>query len=157
MIRSPQDFAGGIMLLVIAAAGLFGSWELPFGQISGIGSGMVPHTVAVLIAAFGVLLIAQGFLATNGEAISPWAWRGALYVLGAAVVFAWTVRPLGLAIAAPLTIIIASLADRTTRLVEIVIFAVVITAFCIGLFSFALRLPIPIFPSALPYPLNLFL
>ncbi len=154
VVKSPQDLAAGIMLLVIATAGFIGSWDLAFGQFAGIGSGMLPKIVAALIAAFGVLMLVQGFTASDGEDITPWSFRSLVFVLGAALLFAWTIRPLGLIIAAPLAIIFSSLADRDTRPLEIIIFAALMTAFCIGLFSFALRLPIPILPTALPYPFN---
>ena len=61
-IRSPLDFAGGLFLLAIAAVGYAGAFTLPFGQLSGIGSGLMPKVVSVLVAAFGVLLIAQSLL-----------------------------------------------------------------------------------------------
>ncbi len=41
-IRSPLDFAGGLFLLGIAAVGYAGAFTLPFGQLSGIGSGLLP-------------------------------------------------------------------------------------------------------------------
>ncbi|MCL4766592.1 MAG: tripartite tricarboxylate transporter TctB family protein [Hyphomicrobiaceae bacterium] len=154
-IASPQDFVGGVFLLAIAAIGVLGSWELDFGQFGGVGSGMVPKIVAALIAAFGILLVVQGFLASEGEAMTPWSLRGVVFVLGAALLFAWTIRPLGLIFAGPITIVFAALADRTTRPLELAVFTVALTAFCIGLFSFALRLPIPILPTSLPYPINL--
>lgn len=154
-IRSPQDLAGGLFLLVIAGIGYLGSWELAFGQFGGVGSGMVPQAVSAMIAGFGVLLIAQGFLSSEGLQVTPWSLRGLIFVLGAALLFAWTIRPLGLIFAAPITIVFASLADRTTRLLEIAVFAVALTVFCIGLFSLVLQLPIPVLPSALPYPINI--
>lgn len=155
VIASPQDLAGGIMLLIIGAAGFIGAWDLAFGQFAGIGSGMLPKIVSVLICGFGLILIALGFLARNGEPLTSWNLRGAFFVLGAALLFSWTIRPLGLIFAAPIAILFASLADRNTRPLEIAIFTVLMTAFCIGLFSFALRLPIPVLPTAVPYPLGL--
>ena len=86
--------------------------------------------------------------------MTPWSFRGLFFVLGAALLFAWTIRPLGLIFAGPIAIVFASLADRTTRPLEIGIFTIALTAFCIGLFSFVLRLPIPVLPSSLPYPLD---
>ena len=153
-IKAPQDLAGGIFLLVLALVGFLGSWDLAVGQFGEVGSGMVPKAVAAMVGAFGVLLVAQGFLASESEPTTHWSLRGLFFVLGAALLFAWTIRPLGLIIAAPITIVFAALADRTTRPLELAIFTVAITFFCILLFSVALRLPIPILPSALPYPFN---
>ena len=62
------------------------------------------------------------------------------------LVFAATIRPWGLIVAGPLAIIVSSLADKETRPIEIVLFAAVMTAACIGLFKILLRLPIPVFP-----------
>lgn len=153
-VKSPQDLAGGIFLLVLAALGFLGSWDLTFGELGGVGSGMVPKAVSIMIAGFGLLLVAHGFLSHDGLDVTPWSVRGLFFVLGAALLFAWTIRPLGLIFAAPITIVFAALADRTTRPLEIAVFAVVLTAFCIALFSGLLQLPIPILPSALPYPFN---
>jgi hypothetical protein len=60
---------------------------------------------------------------------------------------------LGLIVAGPLVVIFAACADRTTRPLEIVVFAVLITAFCIVLFHHLLRLPIPVMPADLSFAL----
>lgn len=153
-VASPQDLAAGLFLLAIAATGLIGSWELSFGQLGGVGAGMLPKAVSALLAAFGLALCGEGVVSRAGTPLTRPSIRGLLFVLGAALIFAWTIRPLGLVLAAPLTIVFAAFADREVRPVEITIFAVVLTAFSVLLFSFALNLPIPVLPSALPHPLN---
>jgi putative tricarboxylic transport membrane protein len=149
ILKSPQDFAAGIFLLVIAAVGMVGSLELGFSTSSGVGPGMMPRAVGVLVAAFGALLVVQGFL-FEGEGLDRWSIRGLVFVLGSALVFAWTIRPLGLIVAGPLAVIISAFADRQTRWIEVIVFGFVMTGFCILLFSYALNLPIPIMPTALP-------
>ena len=144
-VRSPLDFAGGLFLLAIAALGFWGALSLPFGHMNSIGSGLLPKSVAVLVGIFGAVLVLQGLI-FRGDLLEGWGVRGILFVLGAVLVFAFTIRSFGLAIAGPLTVIVASLADRDTRPIEIVIFAIVITTISIGLFKFLLRLPMPIFP-----------
>lgn len=154
LLKSPQDFGAGLFLIVFAAIGFIGGWNLPMGTLSTVGSGMLPKVTAGLVAAFGVLLIAESFV-SHGPVLDRWRLRGPFFVLGAILIFAWTIRPLGLVVAGPLAVMMSSMADKDTRLVEIVLYSFVITAFCIGLFSYALRLPIPIMPTAVPYPLNL--
>jgi putative tricarboxylic transport membrane protein len=145
LVKSSLDFGGGLFLLAVAAVGYIGAFNLPFGQLSGIGSGLLPKTVSVLVALFGLLLVLQG-LFSHGDRLEQWAVRGPVFVLGAVLVFAATIRPWGLIVAGPLAIIISSLADKETRPIEIVLFATVMTAACIGLFKILLRLPIPVFP-----------
>jgi putative tricarboxylic transport membrane protein len=145
IIKSPLDFGGGLFLLAIAAVGYVGAFNLPFGHMNSIGSGLLPKSVAFLVGAFGLGIMLQG-LFVQGDKLEAWGIRGPLFVLGAVLVFALTIRPLGLSIAGPLCVIVAAMADRDTRPIELVIFAIIMTALCIGLFKFMLRLPIPVFP-----------
>src|SRR5262245_25930569 len=114
VIRSPIDFAGGLFLLAIAGIGYAGAFTLPFGQLSGIGSGLLPKVVAVLVAAFGVVLLLQS-LVISGDRLERWSLRGPIYVLSSVLVFAVTVRSLGLAVSGPLCFIVAALADHDSR------------------------------------------
>jgi len=145
IIKSSLDFAGGLFLLALAGLGFIGGFNLPVGHLSGIGSGLLPKAVATLVAAFGLVLLVQSLVA-GGDRLERFAIRGPIFVLGAVLVFAMTIRPLGLAIAGPLAVLISALADKETRPIEIVIYATLITAACIGLFKILLRLPIPVFP-----------
>lgn len=155
-LKSPQDFAAGVFLLILAMVALVGTRDLEFGRFSSIGPGFMPRGIAILIAAFGLLFVVQSLI-WEGSRLDRWSLRGPFFVLGAALAFAWAIRPLGLIIAGPLAVAIAAAADRGARPVEVLIFAIMLTAACIGLFSVLLQLPIPVLPSALPFPLSLWL
>ncbi len=146
----PRDVVAGVCLIIVAAIGYFGTWSLGFSEGPGPGPGLVPKGVSLLLAAMGVLVTALGWLG-NADGIGAVAWRGPVFVLGSVMVFAAAIRPLGLAIAGPLAVVIAALADRDSRPMEVVIFAVVMTALCVLLFKYALRLPIPLAPVLLGY------
>src|SRR5262245_66047802 len=90
-VRSPLDLAGGLFLIGLAALGFAGGYNLPFGTLSGIGSGLLPKVVVTLVAAFGVLLIAQAFV-FDGDRVERWHLRGPVFVLGAVLVFAMLIR-----------------------------------------------------------------
>ena len=145
ILKSPIDFGAGVLLLLLAAVGYVGAYDLPFGQLSGIGSGLMPKVVSVLVGIFGALILVQSFL-VHGGLLERWSIRGPFFVLGAVILFALTIRTWGLAIAGPLAMLFSSIADKETRPVEIVIYSVILTAVCIGVFKFMLRLPIPILP-----------
>jgi hypothetical protein len=149
-LKSPQDLAAGFFLLAVAGVGYFGAWDLTTGTLGGMGPGLLPKAVAVLIAAFGALLVVEAFV-TEGHALERWSLRGPVFVLGAAVVFAFTIRDWGLVVSGPLAVLLAACADKRVRPVEIVVFAIVLTVFCTVLFKFLLRLPIPLAPWYLGY------
>jgi hypothetical protein len=151
VIKAPQDFAAGLFLIAIALFGFIGGWKLSMGQMSGVGPGMLPKVVSTLVAAFGILLIVQSLL-TAGDVLERWSIRGLVFILGSLLVFAATVRTLGLAFAGPLTVIIAAFAEKHVRIKEIIIYSLVLTAGCILLFSKLLHLPIPVLPGGMPLP-----
>ena len=150
MIRAWQDAAGGLFLVAVAAFALWQGADLAAGTPNQMGPGMLPRGLAVLVGVCGVALVVESFL-TDGVGLERWHIRGPLFILGAAVAFALAVRPLGLAVAGPLAVIIGAFASRDTRLVETLIFGIAITAFCIGLFKFMLSLPIPVAPWLIGY------
>lgn len=162
MVKSPQDFAAGLFLIAIAVISWLSVLPLPFSQPGGVGSGMLPKSVAILLLILGVVVLV-GSLVWEGERLARWSPREIALVLGAVMVFALTIRgfampaigltvpALGLAVAGPLTILIAAQADRSTRFVEALVFAIVLSAACITLFRLMLRLPIPVFPPLLGY------
>ena len=150
VVKSATELLAGLLLIGLAAVGLFGALNLNSGQLSSMGPGMMPKITSIGLAIFGAALIVQSFIA-DGPPVQAWNWRGILFVFGAVLAFAATIRGLGLGVAGPLAVIISSLADRDTRLIEIVPFALVMTAFSALLFKWLLGLPIPILPFLLGY------
>ena len=149
--------------LSLVAFGLFTLWagsDLPFFTESGVGSGLLPRALSVLITLLGAV---QLFVTRNepAESAGTWPLRDMLPVLIGVFLFALTVRgydfgafripPLGLAVATPLAIICSGLASKDARPVELAIFATILTAACIGMFRYALGLSIPVAPWLIGY------
>lgn len=160
IVKSPQALASGIFLLALAAIGFFGTMSLATGTLAEFGPAMLPRMISLLLGLCGFVLVAAG-LTVPGERLEGWSARGLICILGAIVVFGLTLRgfdvgfgrtpAFGLVVAGPLAVTLASLADPETRPMEIAAFAIGLTALCIGLFRFVLRLPIPIAPWLLGY------
>lgn len=150
MIKSPQDAGAGFFLLVIAGVALWLGSDLPVGSVRQLGPGMFPRVLAVLVGVVGVMIVIDAFL-EHGEKMERWPLRAPLFILGAAVAFGFAVRPLGLVVAAPLVMVIGAFASPETRLREVLVFGVVMTAFCVALFKYALGLPIPLAPWLIGY------
>jgi hypothetical protein len=162
-VKSPQDLAGGLALIAIGALTIFLAWDLPRGTLSNMGPGMLPTGLAVILAGLGAVLVFDALM-EEGPRLEPWSYRHLLIILGAVVAFGLTVRgftvagitlpALGLAAAGPLAVIISALASERMTVaiwIEAILFGVFMTLFCIGLFKFALGLPIPVAPWYLGY------
>jgi putative tricarboxylic transport membrane protein len=149
-IRNAQDAAAGLFLVVLAGIAIWQTSDLSVGTLRQLGPGMLPRVLAWAVGFFGLIVLIKAFVGA-GVGLERWPLRGPLFVLGAVILFGLTVRPLGLAVAGPLVVIVGGFASHETKLVESVIFGVTITAFCLFLFKFVLSLPIPVAPWLLGY------
>lgn len=145
-----QDVAAGLVVVAVAGFALWQGADLGAGTLRSIGAGMLPRALAILFGGLGLALLV-GAMFDAGARLERWTLRGPVMILAGVVGFGLTVRPLGLAVAGPLAIVIAAAASAETRWTETLMFAVVITAFCILLFKVALGLAIPLAPWLLGY------
>jgi putative tricarboxylic transport membrane protein len=145
-----QDFVGGLVVIAVAAFAFWQGADLPIGTFGGMGPGMLPHGLAVLLGLLGALLVLDALL-EGGLPLERWSIRGPVFILGALVAFGLTIRPLGLSAAGPLAIVISAFASNEVRWGETILFGALMTGFCIGLFKFALGLPIPVAPWLFGY------
>jgi putative tricarboxylic transport membrane protein len=150
MRRIPQDAAAGLFLIGIAGIALWQIADLPVGTVRQFGPGMLPRALAVIVGALGLVLFVRALRggAAPAERI---ALRGPLFVIGATVAFAASVRVLGLSVAGPLVVLIGALASPEIRIREAVIHALALSAACIVLFKYGLTLPIPVAPWLIGY------
>jgi putative tricarboxylic transport membrane protein len=91
-----------------------------------------------ILAAAAVLVITVSF----ARGVS----RGPLYIIASVLIFAGTIRTLGLVIASFISIIVCAHATHEVRWRETIVWAAALTAFCVFLFAYALNLPFPLRP-----------
>ncbi len=72
--------------------------------------------------------------------------RGPLMVVASILIFAGTIRTLGLVISSFVSIVVCAFATPEVRWRETVIWAAALTVFCTFLFPYALNLPFPLWP-----------
>lgn len=140
----------GLAVLVVAAVAVWQASALTVGTPRHIGPGMVPLVLSALIALIGVSLVCIG-LSERRAYRDRWPLRGPVFILGAAVVFGLLIRPLGLAVAGPLLVLVGAFATNESRPSEVILFALGMTVFCIVLFKYFLSLPIPLAPWLIGY------
>ena len=102
-----------------------------------MGPAMLPRWLAIGVGLSGLALLAFAFI-KEGDALERWSLRGPVFVIGAILAFALTIRPfsfgaglatpgLGLLFAGPLAIIIGGYATPEARLRDLVILALSLT------------------------------
>ncbi len=147
-----QDLGAGLFLVAVSLVALWQGAGLDTGTLREMGPGMLPRALAILTGVCGAFVATRPFWSSEvQESLAGWSLRGPALIVGAALFFSYAIRPLGFTVAGPIAILLAALGGRETRWIEIVVFAVVMTAFCTLLFRVALGLPIPVAPWLMGY------
>ena len=144
-VRAPQDFYGGLALVMLGTFAIVASAELPGQRGFAFGPGTAPRLFAGVLIGLGVAVTIVGVV-TDGPAIEKYKIRGPLLVMIAILSFGAMIRPLGLIPATFLTYLISIFGSKEMRLVESVIAAAVMTLFCVLLFVYLLNLPFQLWP-----------
>lgn len=144
-VRAPQDFYGGLVLVLAACLALIASAGLPGQRGFAFGPGTAPRLFAGLLVALGTAVAVTGLIA-DGPRIEKYNIRGPVLVIGAIVGFSLMIRPVGLVIASYVTFVVAIMGSREVRIIEALIGAAVMTAFCVLLFVYLLNLPFQLWP-----------
>jgi hypothetical protein len=145
-IRSPQDFLAGILFFGIGAVFLYSGASLANGTVISMGPGYVPRILCYLLLAVGAILLVRG-LAITGPSAEEWSLRPLFFVVGATLLFAFGLQPLGLVAVIFLTVCLGRLALRETRPVEMLVIATVMSLGSVALFVYALKLNAPLWPQ----------
>ena len=150
-VRKRDLYAGALMLLLGLAIALKGS-TYRAGTLMHMGPGFLPTALGVLLALLGIGIAAAAYSASSPasqeeESILPrepqwWAW---LCILLSPIFFIFFGRYFGLAPATFSCVFIAALGDKTSTWKGTIILSAVVTVFGVGLFSYFLQVPMPIF------------
>jgi hypothetical protein len=148
---SSRNIIFAAIFIVISAAMGFHAWRsMKLGTLDDMGPGFFPLMLSVALA---LLALATGFTALpeDAPALRFARLRSIVLVLGSPLVFAASVRTLGLLPAVFLTIFVVSFASRFATLKQSLALSAGFTAFCVLVFSYLLNMPIPIWGSLLSF------
>jgi putative tricarboxylic transport membrane protein len=145
-VRGPQDFYGGLVLVLLAILALVASAELPGQRGFAFGPGTAPRLFSGLLAAVGAAVAAVGAF-TDGPVIEKYKIRGPALVVVAIMLFAALIRPFGLVAATYAAFIVSIMGSSEMRWIESLIAAALMTAFCWLLFVVLLNLPFQLWPQ----------
>lgn len=140
-LRVSTDLVTGLLFLALGLFAIAYGRTYPLGTPARIGPGYFPLLIASGLALLGLVLVVRGLVAP-GERIGAIAARPLVFVLAGTVLFGLLVERAGFILAAVLVVVLARLADRDFRPVEVAILAVVLVSFIGALFWLGLSLPL---------------
>jgi hypothetical protein len=145
-IGAPKDFWSGIMFIAFAGVALFAARNYSLGTAVRMGPGYFPILLGSVLAFLGAILVVRSFV-IKGEPV------GRVHILPLGVIalgvvlFGFMLERLGLVIALIVVVIVAALASRESRPLEVAALAGALAAFSVAVFVYGLRLPLPIWPA----------
>src|SRR5690242_17159743 len=146
-VRSPQDFYGGLALVLLAVFALVASAELPGQRGFAFGPGTAPRLFAGALALIGGAVALVGVF-MDGPRIEKYNIRGPILVILGISLFAALIRPFGLVVATYLSFMISITGSKEMRWVESLIAAAAMTLGCVLLFVYLLGLPFQLTPQS---------
>jgi hypothetical protein len=146
LIRAPKDFWSGVMFCGFAAVALGAARNYSFGTAGKMGPGYFPLLLGGVLVALGLILIVRS-LVVAGEPVGRIHLLPLAIVAGAVAVFGIMIEYCGLVISLAVLTVLTALAGARFNLMEAAALAAVLIAFSVGVFFYALGLPLNLWPS----------
>ena len=145
-LRNNKDFLAGLLFLVLGVLTVFFARDYAIGSAARMGPGYFPTVLGGLLCLFGLTIMIRG-MRSGAPVQGEWGWRPLGLITLSIVVFGFTMEKLGLVPALILLFFIAALAGREFRFREVLLLAVLMSAFAAAVFVYGLQLPYPLFGS----------
>jgi hypothetical protein len=143
-IKSQQDAGAAILLIVIGIGGLWFGREYERGSVSQMGPGYMPMLLSVGLLIFGGI-IALRAVTVDGPPIERGLWYPSALILLTVILFAFLIETAGLAPATFAVAMFSAFASPQVKWKEALALGVGLAVFCVLVFVYGLRQPIPIF------------
>jgi hypothetical protein len=138
-----KDFWAGVVLTAAGIGAVVIARDYPLGTMFRMGAGYFPLILGGLLVLFGLYLVVKGL--RSGERIEPgWSLRALLILPLSLALFGFLMERAGLAPALAALVVGSAAASRQSRPLEVVLLALLLVAFCVAVFAWALGLPWPV-------------
>lgn len=144
-IRCRQDFAAGVLFVVLGIFLLYGLADVRVGTAMRMGPAYIPNLLAWGLVITGGAIAIRAFL-ISGPGLDSWAWKPLLLVCGGTALFGLIVPRLGLFLASVAITAVVSFGSRGMTLWSALSFGIVLAAAAGVLFSGLLGLPMRLWP-----------
>jgi hypothetical protein len=136
-----KDFWAGLSLIAIGGAALYIARNYQFGSSLRMGPGYFPTVLGAILVVFGLVIGAKGFRSDAEKLEQSWSLRALIILPVSLVLFGLLIDRLGFIPAMLALIVGSSVASTQFRWIEVLLFAVFLTAMCVIVFIWMLGLP----------------
>jgi len=145
LVRS-KELWSGVLFVTIGVVVVSMALKYPTGTPSRMGPGFFPLVLGCILALLGLIFLARAGV-RPGNSLSGWNPIALVCVLGSVALFAALLEPLGLAMAAFVSVVLACAAGHERRWGQALALGVGLALFVVVLFVMLLKLQVGIVPS----------
>lgn len=143
--KSRRDiYAGGIFLAIAALFAIQGM-RYDFGTALQMGPGFFPVVLAIVLAAFGALILLSGFRSGPEPVDGDVPWKAIALICLALAIFGGGARSLGLVPVVLICTFLTAVASKKNSLLSSATMAIVLAALCYVVFKTGLAVTLPTF------------
>lgn len=140
-----KDLAAGLIFAAIGAFfGIDALRHLRIGTALQMGPGYFPLVLSGVMLLLAAIIIVKG-LTVEPTPFGDWPWRGVLLVIGAPLVFYFTIIGAGLVPTIFVVALMTAFASQRMKPLFALALAAGLTGFCVAVFVWAIGLPIALF------------
>ncbi len=145
-LRNNKDFLAGLLFILIGGLAVVIARDYPMGSAMRMGPGYFPTILGSILCLFGVYVMVRGIV--SGERVKgEWGWKPLALIALSIVLFGFLIDRLGMIPALVAMFFVSAFAGREFRFKEVLLLAVLMSAFAAGVFVYGLKLPYPLFGS----------
>jgi hypothetical protein len=142
-----RDLAFGGLMMLLALFALWVSRNYEMGTLDQMSTGYMPWLISVSLLFVGSVIAIKALWSASTTELEPHRWlQPVIGVSAALIAFMFTLERLGLVASSIILVLIAGMASRETRPVELVVWAAVLAAGSVGVFIHVVGLPIGLWP-----------
>ena len=142
-LRNNKDFLAGLLFIVLGGLAVALARDYPIGSTMRMGPGYFPMVLGGILFLFGVYVLLRG-VRSGDKVKGEWGYRPLALIALSIVLFGFLLDRVGMVPAIVATLFAAAAAGREFRFKEVLLLAVVMTAFSVAVFSYGLKLPYPL-------------
>lgn len=142
-LRNNRDFLAGLLFIVLGGLAVALARDYPIGSTMRMGPGYFPTVLGGILLLFGVYVLLRG-VRSGDKVKGEWGYRPLALISLSIVLFGFLLDRVGMVPAIVAMLFAAAAAGREFRFKEVLLLAVVMTAFSVAVFSYGLKLPYPL-------------
>jgi hypothetical protein len=147
-IKNAKDFWAGLMFLAVGLGFMLVARNYSMGTAVRMGPAYFPTVLGGILAVLGATIFLRSFV-IHAEKVGAFHLKPLIIVLVAIILFALTLKPLGLVIATLIVVGVGAFASHEFSWKATIVLAVILAAFAVVVFYYGLGLPFNIWPEFL--------